>query len=383
MSAHALLSASGSKRWLSCPPSARLEAKYPDKSSDAAKEGTLAHAIAEFYLKQYLKYGHTDAVLPATFTENNFYNRAMPDYVFEYVDTCIEKINTAMTVDKNSFIAVEQKISYGDWVPNGFGTGDMVVVSSNYAEIVDLKYGKGVPVTAKDNTQMQMYALGLVSDYYPLYEFEKVKMTIVQPRNGGISTQEKSVDELVKWGSSTVKPTAKLAYKGEGELNAGSWCKFCKASIRCRAYSDYCMHLAQLEFKSIDLLTDDEMAKALSQVDDLITYAHAIKEYALSEALKGKKWRGYKLVEGRSVRKYTDEKVIKERLFMAGYSADMYLTEPKLKSITELTKVIGKKKFDKLLSGFIDKPQGKPTLVLENDPRSEYNPIENEFDVID
>ncbi len=383
MSAHALLSASGSKRWLSCPPSARLEAKYPDKNSDAAKEGTLAHAIAEFYLKQYLKYGHTDAVLPATFTENNFYNRAMLDYVFEYVDTCIEKTNAAIAADKNSFIAVEQKISYGDWVPNGFGTGDMVIINSNYAEIVDLKYGKGVPVAAKDNTQMQMYALGLVSDYYPLYEFEKVKMTIVQPRNGGISTQEKSVDELIKWGTSTVKPTAKLAYKGEGELNAGSWCKFCKASIRCRAYANHCMRLAQLEFKNANLLTDDEMAMALSQVDDLVSYAHSIKEYALSEALKGKIWQGYKLVEGRSVRKYRDETAIIGVLKNAGYDSEIYMKEPKLKAITELMPSIGKKKFNTLLDSFIDKPSGKPTLVPEDDPRPEYNPIENEFDVID
>ena len=176
--AHALLSASGSKRWLSCPPSARLEETYPDKETAVAREGTLAHAIGEFYLKYYLKHNHTNVTLPKQFRNQEFYNKAMFDYVFEYIDICIEKINTALSIDKTAYIAIEEKIDYSEWAKEGFGTGDLVIITDKYVEIVDLKYGKGVAVSAIDNTQMQMYALGIISNFGFMYDFDTIQMTI-------------------------------------------------------------------------------------------------------------------------------------------------------------------------------------------------------------
>ena len=379
---HALLSASGSKRWLSCPPSARLEEKVPDKSSAAAKEGTLAHAISEFKLKAYLLNGKLPDTLPQSFSNDEYFYKSMLDYIDEYVDLAVEEINKALADDAHAYIAVEEKIDYNDWANGGFGTGDLIIVTNDYVHVMDLKFGKGIPVSALDNTQLQMYALGLISSYYCLFEFNKVQMTIVQPRNGGVSTQEKSVDELIAWGNNFVKPKAELAYAGRGKLCAGSWCKFCKVAVRCRVYADYCMELAKLEFKPPELLNDEELADALGQIDDLVHYATRLKEYALAEALAGRVFPGYKLVEGRSVRKYIDDKQIMARL-AEYYDEKVYLKPKQLMSITELTKKLGKKTFDSLIGDLIDKPQGKPTLAPADDPRAEYSSPENDFDVID
>lgn len=378
---HALLCASGSKRWLSCPPSARLEEQFPDIETEAAQEGTVAHNIAEIYLKAYLT--NTDILLPEEIINSNFYSRAMLEYVSEYTDLGIEKINRALKIDKDAFIAVEQKISYGNWAPEGFGTGDLVIINGKYIEIIDLKYGKGVPVSAINNTQMRMYALGLYDEFYWLYGFKKVYMTIVQPRNGGISEEEISIDELLNWGETVVKPKAKLAFSGEGELSAGKWCQFCRAAKRCRAYANYCMELAKLDFKDPDLLTDEELAENLHRVDDLVKYANNLKHYALSQALKGYVLPGFKLVEGRSSRKYKDTEAVIERLIFADYVPEDYLKPAELKPLTELTKSIGKKAVDKYLSDLIEKPMGKPTLVSEDDPRPEYNSVENDFEILD
>ena len=378
---HALLCASGSKRWLSCPPSARLEENFPDNETEAAQEGTLAHSIAEVNLNAYL--ADTDVSLPEEITASRFYSKSMLDYVAEYTDLGIEKINTALKLDKDAHIAVEQKIDYGGWAQEGFGTGDLIIITGDYIEIVDLKYGKGVPVSATGNTQMRMYALGLYDEFYWLYGFEKVRMTIVQPRNGGISEEEISIEELLNWGETVVKPKARLAFKGEGELCAGKWCRFCRAAKRCRAYADYCMELARLDFKDPDLLTDEELAESLRRIDDLVKYANNLKHYALAQALSGNILPGFKLVEGRSSRKYTDAEAVIERLIFADYAPEDYFKPQELKSLTELTKSIGKKAVDTVLSDLIIKPPGKPALVPEDDPRPEYNCVENDFEILD
>lgn len=381
--AHALLSASGSKRWLSCPPSARLEETYPDKETAAAREGTLAHAIGEFYLKYYLKHNHTNVTLPKQFRNQEFYNKAMFDYVFEYIDICIEKINTALSIDKTAYIAIEEKIDYSEWAKEGFGTGDLVIITDKYVEIVDLKYGKGVAVSAIDNTQMQMYALGIISNFSFMYDFDTIKMTIFQPRNGGISSQEKSVKDLIKWGENIVKPTAELAYDGIGKFNAGKWCLFCRASLRCKKYSEYCLSVAKYDFIDPEFMSDEEMADALNRIEPLIHYAKQIKDYALSEALQGRTWPGYKLVEGKSSRKYSDIDAVIGRLQKANIDSSDFMKEPELKSITELTKLLGKKTFSILLDDLITKISGKPTLVNIDDPRPEYNSPENDFEILD
>lgn len=381
--AHALLSASGSKRWLSCPPSARLEETYPDKETAAAREGTLAHAIGEFYLKYYLKHNHTNVTLPKQFRNQEFYNKAMFDYVFEYIEICIEKINTALSIDKTAYIAIEEKIDYSEWAKEGFGTGDLVIITDKYVEIVDLKYGKGVAVSAIDNTQMQMYALGIISNFGFMYDFDTIRMTIFQPRNGGISSQEKSVKDLIKWGENIVKPTAELAYEGIGEFNAGKWCLFCRASLRCKKYSEYCLSVAKYDFIDPEFMSDEEMADALNRIEPLIHYAKQIKDYALSEALQGRTWPGYKLVEGKSSRKYSDIDAVIGRLQKANIDSSDFMKEPELKSITELTKLLGKKTFSILLDDLITKISGKPTLVDTDDPRPEYNSPKNDFEILD
>lgn len=228
-----------------------------------------------------------------------------------------------------------------------------------------------------------MYALGIISNFGFMYDFDTIQMTIFQPRNGGISSQEKSVKDLIKWGENIVKPTAELAYDGIGEFNAGKWCLFCRASLRCKKYSEYCLSVAKYDFIDPEFMSDEEMADALNRIEPLIHYAKQIKDYALSEALQGRTWPGYKLVEGKSSRKYSDTDAVIGRLQKANIDSSDFMKEPELKSITELTKLLGKKTFSILLDDLITKISGKPTLVNIDDPRPEYNSPENDFEILD
>lgn len=371
---HATLSASGSKRWLSCPPSAVLEKHFPDHAGVFAEEGTYAHSVAEHILHGYL----TDTN-PEIDASSEYYSPELMDYVNEYTDVVIEKINAARATDKAAIAMVEERLDFSDWVPGGFGTGDAVIISDGILEIVDLKYGKGVPVPAEGNTQMQLYALGAISSYGMLYEFDSVRMTIVQPRNGGVSEQLMRVSELLEWGES-VKPVAQLAINGKGEYKAGDHCRFCKAACRCKTLAAYNMELAQLEFKDANLLTDEELADVLTRVDPLKKYADKVAEYALSEALGGHAIPGYKIVEGRSRRMYTSELDAADILTGAGYQSDKIYQPTKLLSITDMQKLLTKKKFDALLGKVIEKPPGKPTLAPESDKRPVFNPAAADFD---
>lgn len=377
--AHAVLSASASKRWLSCPPSARLERKFPDKAGDAAREGTLAHALAEAQIRRYLGEitDEEEALRIETIRDNALYAPEMDEYVSEYVDLCIEKINEA-----HGTALVEERLDFGRWVKHGFGTGDMVILGDAVLEIVDLKYGKGVPVPAEGNPQMQLYALGAVEQYGCIYDFDHVRMSIFQPRNGGLSTHLISVVDLLAWGEE-IKPIAELAYAGKGEFRAGEHCRFCKAAAQCKTLSEYNMEIAKLEFQDADLLTDEEVSLVLSRVDGLVRYAEKIKVFALNEALKGHKWPGYKVVAGRSNRRITDEVKAAKLLHKAGYSDDVIYKPLKMQGITELEKALTKKKFTTLLGSVIEKPPGKPTLVPEEDERPEYDSAKNEFEVME
>ena len=377
--AHAGLSASGSKRWLSCPPSARLERKFPDKAGEAAQEGTLAHALAEARIRCWI--GELSlrelAVRTETIFRDPLYSPEMDEYVQEYVDLCTEKINEAQGV-----ALVEERLDFSRWVRNGFGTGDMVIIGDGVLEIVDLKYGKGVPVSAEGNTQMQLYALGAIEQYGYIYDFDHVRMSIFQPRNGGLSTQLLSVHELLAWGES-IKPIAELAYEGKGDFKAGDHCRFCRAAAQCKALADYNMEIAKLEFRDADLLTDDEVSFVLERVDGLVRYAEKIKTHALEEALKGHRWPGFKVVEGRSNRKITDEKKAAALLRKAGYADDVIYKPIEMQTITALEKIVTKKKFGELLGSVVEKPPGKPTLVPEDDKRPEYDPVQSEFEVME
>ena len=377
--AHAVLSASGSKRWLSCPPSARLERKFPDKAGEAAQEGTLAHALAEARIRHWLgEISENGLTLRIdNIRHDALYSPEMGEYVREYVDLCIEKINEA-----HGTALVEERLDFSRWVKNGFGTGDMVIIGDGVLEIVDLKYGKGVPVSAEGNTQMQLYALGAIEQYGYIYDFDHVRMSIFQPRNGGLSTQLMSVDELLVWGES-IKPVAELAYAGKGDFKAGEHCRFCRAAAQCKALSEYNMEIAKLEFRDADLLTDDEVSFVLSRVDGLIRYADKIKTFALAEALKGHKWPGFKVVAGRSNRRITDAVKAVKLLRGAGYADDVIYKPLEIQTITDLEKTITKNKFGELLGSVVEKPPGKPTLVPEDDKRPEYDPVQSEFEVME
>lgn len=370
--AHAVLSASASHRWLMCTPSARLERNFEDTTSPYAEEGTKAHALAEKTLTGFLKNGKSQVEYPE--------NVEMQEACQRYVDICIEKINGARKISKDSQIKVEQRLDFSNWVPEGFGTGDMVIISDEFLEIIDLKYGKGVPVSAINNSQMRLYALGMFDAYGYLYGAEEVRMTIVQPRLDSISTETISVKDLLAWGEE-VKEKAKIAFAGKGEFCAGAHCRFCKARNTCRAHADYELKNIKEDLQAPEL-EDFEISDILLRAKGIKTWLDGLEAYALGKALDGYEWPGMKLVEGRSNRKITDSELAAYQLLNAGFGAEVIYKPQALRSITDLEKLCGKKMFNELLSGVIEKPPGKPTLVSADDKRQaiEIANIKNDFD---
>lgn len=280
MAAHAKLSASSSKRWLTCPPSIRLEEGFPNKTSIYAATGTLAHELGELMLRKNLGEINTRTFNASLkkIKENELFTEDMIDYVEIYVDTCMEKISEARSISSDAVINLEQRLDFSEWVPEGFGTGDMVIIADGIIEIIDLKYGTGVPVSAVDNPQMKLYALGAINEFQFLYDIETVKMTIVQPRLDSISSFEISVENLLKWAEEVLRPTAELAFKGEGEFCTGDHCGFCKAKTVCKALTDRNLELAKYEFRTTDTLSENDIADILGRVDDLVKWASAVQE---------------------------------------------------------------------------------------------------------
>lgn len=370
MGAHALLSASSSHRWLNCPPSARLCEGYDDKDSDYAAEGTDAHSLCEYKLKKALGMDSADP------TENlSWYNAEMEDCANGYAEYVLELYEEAKKICPDPVVLIEQRLDYSKYVKDGFGTGDCVIIADGTLNIVDYKHGRGVLVDANDNPQMKLYALGALELFDGIYDIDTVSMTIYQPRRANISVYTIPKDELYDWAENTLMPIANLAYEGNGEYRCSEWCQFCKAKADCRERANANTKLARYEFRQPPLLTDDEVEEILSKLDDLISWASDIKDYALQSAISGKKWNGYKLVEGRSNRKYTDENAVIKTVTDAGF--DPY--EHKIRSITSMTTLLGKKQFNEMLGGLITKPQGKPTLVPESDSRPAMTTILNDF----
>ena len=361
MSNHAILSASGAHRWLNCTPSARLELNFPDSSGESAKEGTFAHALAELKLNNFIEPQESNNRKLKAMKKNDFYSPELEEYVDEYVEMVIEKL-----VSSGGQLIIESRLDFSDYVPKGFGRGDAIILGDNTIEVCDLKYGRNVPVSAVDNPQLRLYGLGALSEYGAFMDAETVTMTICQPRNGGISSETLTVKELTDWGN-TIRAIAETAFKGEGSTCAGEWCRFCKARVRCRALADYNLELEK--FTSTDLLTDDEMAEVLERAEKLKTWVNKITEYAYDEAVNGRHWKGFKLVEGRSFRRYISESDVIKTLKEEGFKEDDFLKPRELQTITGLEKLLGKKKFSELLGDFIDKPAGKPVLVPESDKR--------------
>ncbi|MBM7106864.1 DUF2800 domain-containing protein [Brevibacillus laterosporus] len=374
--AHAVLSASGSKRWMSCTPSAQLEQLFPNSTSEFAEEGTAAHELSELHLGLYL-----GEISKRAFNKKlkeqqagKYYSQSMSDYVHQYVDKVIERINEARMRSKDTIVLIEQRLDYSAWVPEGFGTGDVVIISDGIMEIIDLKYGKGVPVSAKANTQMRLYGLGALNLFGFLYDIETVRMTIVQPRLDSISTDEITAEGLLLWAESEVKPLAEKANAGEGEFSPGEHCRFCRAKAICRARAEANLEMAKYEFREPTLLTYEEIGEILAQADELQKWAADVQAYAFNQAEKhGVKFPGWKLVEGRSNRKYADKDTVTEVLLAEGLSEDVIYEPKSILGISAMEKAIGKKLFNQLLGEHVIKPVGKPTLVPESDSRPELS----------
>lgn len=376
--AHALLSASGSKRWLSCTPSAQLEDPFKETKSDYAEEGSFAHALAELRLNKALC-NMKPSVYKKRLGEmekDPFYSTSMADYIDQYVTLIGERYMGAIKDCPDTLVLLEQKLDFSEWVPDGFGTGDVIIIADGVLEIIDLKYGQGVPVSAVGNTQMKLYALGAINQYGLLYDFDCIRMTIVQPRLDSISSDDYSVSALLKWGDEVVKPLAKKAMAGEGEFVPGDHCQFCKAKAQCRARANANLEMAKYDFQEPALLTNDEIAAILAKADALQKWAGDVQSYALDQAENhGIKFSGWKLVEGRSNRQYTDKEAVAAKLKLEGYASDKIYQPQEILGITAMEKAIGKKLFEGYLEGLVIKPAGKPALVPEGDKRPEISSV--------
>lgn len=360
MGAHARFSPSSGKRYLSCPPSLRLEEQFEDEQSPYAAEGSAGHAMAEYLINKHLK-------KRTRHPTSDYYTEELMEAVEEYATYCIGQIEQARAVCGSPFISVEQKVSLEEHIEGCFGTADMVIATDGKLQIIDLKLGKGVMVDAEENIQLMIYGQGVLDMVSALYDISTVELTIVQPRLEHFSTWEISTDDLRKWTAEVLEPGARLALAGEGEYKAGDHCRFCRARFKCRARTDEYLKLAQAEFAEPPLMSDEEIAEVLKKADALKRWAEEIYTYAQNEAVVNhKEWQGFKLVLGRSNRKYTDETDAAEAAKKAGYT-DIY--KQSLIGITEMEKLMGKKKFNKILGNYVYKPDGKVTLVSDSDKR--------------
>lgn len=365
MSTHAFLSPSASHRWLMCPPSAKLNAALPDQTSPYAKQGTDAHELCAYLVEKALGRDVKDP------TENlDYYDEEMQMCAEGYTEFVMQELELARQTCLDTEVLVEQKVDFSKWVEGGKGTADCILLSDGTAEIIDYKNGLGVMVSSESeefggNPQLMCYSLGVIDMFDGIYNIDTIRMAIYQPRRDNLSVYEMSKADLLKWADEVLAPTAALAMKGEGEFKAGSHCQFCKCKATCRKRAEFNLEMAQYDFAMPDTLEDHEVEAILMKVDQLTSWADDVKEYALNQALQGKEYENFKVVEGRSVRKYTDEDAVAFAVKDAGF--DPY--EKKLLGITAMTSLLGKKKFEDLLGGMIMKPPGKPTLVPKSDKR--------------
>lgn len=370
MTNHALLSASSSHRWIHCPPSAKLCAEQDDRASPYAQQGTDAHELCQYKVEHALGRNVKDP------TENlEFFDSEMDNCSDSYCSYVMEGLEDIKSHCPDPEIMVEQHLDFSKWVPQGFGTGDCIIVGDDVLHVIDYKHGLGIIVSAEKNSQMMCYALGALEIFDGIYDIHTIKMTIFQPRRDNISTYTITKDELLKWAEQVLAPTAALAIKGEGDFRAGDHCQFCRIKATCRKRAEYNMELAKYDFQAPANLNESEIADILPKIDDLVSWANDIKEYALQQALSGVKYTGFKVVEGKSNRKYTDDTVVASVVTDAGF--DPY--EKKLLGITAMTSLLGKKQFDELLGDLIHKPPGKPTLVSDTDKRPALNTAKDDF----
>lgn len=375
MSNHAFLSPSGSARWINCTPSAMLESEFPSSSGTAATEGTDAHAFCEHKLKKALC---RRSKRPISYYDSD----EMQEYTDDYVDYVLEQLELAKQTCKDPMVLIEQKVDLSEYIPDCFGTADCLIVSDDTLQIIDFKYGFN-RVLADGNTQLSLYSLGALNIFDSIYDIKEVKMHIFQPRLQHIDCWSISVEDLKAWAEEILKPKAQMAINGEGEYNAGPWCQYCRAAVKCRARAEDKLRLARMEFKKPPLLTDEEIEEVLTVLPDLTKWADEIFAYASDSAIyHGKEWRGYKVVESTTKRKYKDENAVAQAAKDHGFT-DIY--RQSLIPMTEMQKLMGKKQFDEILGELIVKPQGMPTLAPITDKRPAINVTNatNEFKMED
>ncbi len=370
--AHALLSASGAHRWLVCTPSARLEEGLPDTTSDAAREGTLAHELAEAKVRNYFYTADFGKRKLSNFVKKLKGNALWQDEMAGYTDEYMDYIkSSALSYENTPFVAVERQVDLGDWIPEGFGTADCILIGGGTLQVVDFKYGKGVAVSAEENPQMKLYALGAYKACGMLYPVKNIKLSIVQPRiPDGISEWECSPEHLMAFGE-YVKQRAALAIEGKGPYVPGvNQCRFCRAKARCRARAEENVKLAFAIDKKPPLLNNEELGQYLKQGGDVARWLADLKNYALSECLAGRSVPGWKAVEGRSTRVWADMDKAFDRLIKSGMVPEEMLWEKKPLSPTQVEKVLSKKDFADAVGNFVARSPGKPTLVEESDKRA-------------
>ena len=369
---HSKFSPSASDRLIHCPPSLMLGEQYgpEDTGSDYSREGTEAHTVGEYLLRTALGEEMEDP-RPGL----HYYSPEMQECAEGYRDTVLEIYETMKQACPDTIISVEQQVSFDEYVPGGFGTSDCIVLGDGHMYVIDYKHGKGIEVSAEDNSQLKCYALGAYLAFAPLYEITEITLVIYQPRISNYSEWSLTAESLLTWAETVLKPRAALALQGAGDYCCGSWCRFCRGKAVCRKRAEENLMLARYDFMRPDCLEEDEINIILSKVDQLAAWANDVKEYAMGKALSGYAWDDWKLVEGRSVRKYSDETKVAEAVSAAGY--DPY--EKKLLTITAMEKLLGKQNFSTLLGDLVVKPAGKPTLVPRSDKRPEMTTANYEF----
>ena len=365
MSGHAFLSPSASHRWLNCPPSAKLCAEVPDASSPYAQQGTDAHSLCAYLVEKALGRDTRDPTGTL-----KYYDAEMQECAEGYASFVMEEYERAKQTCPDTAVLIEQKVDFSPWVKDGTGTADCILLADGMAEVIDYKHGLGIMVSAESeefggNPQLMCYCLGVLEMFDGIYNIDTIKMSIYQPRRENVSTYTMSKVDLLQWANGTLAPAALLAQEGKGEFQAGNHCQFCKVKAACRKRAEYNLELARYDFEMPATLEEHEIDAILLKADQLISWASDVKEYALNQALQGTDYSHFKVVEGRSNRKYTNEDDVAKTVMAAGY--DPY--EKSILGITAMSKLLGKKKFNELLGSLICKPQGKPTLVSRSDKR--------------
>jgi hypothetical protein len=378
--AHALLSASGAERWMMCPPSTRLNEKIPDSTSTYAEEGTLAHELAELHLSKHLKlYPVYEANRKlAEIQKSKYYSNDMEDYVETYVNYVLEKYNEIATQEGGAEIFIEVKVDLNTYIPGGFGTCDVGIVSKTSITMIDLKYGAGVPVYATNNTQLKVYGLGLLNSVELIYDVQNVNLCICQPRLDSISEWSISAQELIQWAEKEVAPKAKISFAGDGDFNPGSWCQFCKAKPRCRALHDKSITQAVKEFADPNLLSDHEVLSLYLESSNITSYINSVGVYVESKMNSSKPYTELKFVSGRGRRVMQDEKELAKALVNRGL-ADEEIYKKSLRSFTDLKKRIGNVDFKNIVEPHLIHVSGKPKLVSVNDNREEFSSASKDF----